>query len=150
MEVIVQAPGRAVRIERGTFQRILADIPAFRDAVMKFVQAFMIQAAQTTVANTQYRLSQRLARWLLMCQDRSDSPGIAMTHEFLATMLSVRRSGVTDALNELEGRHLVRNARGLVTVIDRAGLMDCAGGCYGVAEREYERLFPLQETAASG
>lgn len=142
MEVVVQSPGRALRLEARMFSRLLEDIPAFRDVALRFIQAFMIQAAQTTVANTQYRLSQRLARWLLMCQDRSDSPGIAMTHEFLSTMLSVRRPGVTDALNELEGLHLVKNARGLVTVVDRSGLIDVAGGSYGVAEREYNRLFP--------
>lgn len=141
MEVVVQAPGRALRLDARTFGRMLEEVPAVREVALKFIQAFMIQAAQTTVANTQYRLSQRLARWLLMCQDRSDSPGIAMTHEFLSTMLSVRRPGVTDALNELEGLHLVKNARGLVTVLDRAGLMEVAGGCYGVAEREYDRLF---------
>ncbi|MBL8789967.1 MAG: winged helix-turn-helix domain-containing protein, partial [Rhizobiales bacterium] len=92
---------------------------------------------------TQYRLSQRLARWLLMCQDRSDSAGIEMTHEFLSTMLSVRRAGVTEALNELEGAQLVRNSRGRVTVLLRPGLIEWAAGCYGVAEREYERLFPV-------
>jgi CRP-like cAMP-binding protein len=80
-----------------------------------------------------------LARWLLMVHDRQDGDNLALTHEFIAVMLGVRRSGVTDALHELEGKSLVRASRGAIRILSRKGLIALAGGIYGVPEAEYER-----------
>jgi DNA-binding transcriptional regulator YhcF (GntR family) len=75
-----------------------------------------------------------------MCHDRLDGDDIALTHEFRGMMLGSRRAGVTEALHILEGNGLVRATRGLVVVINRAGLEALAGASYGSAENEYRRL----------
>jgi Mn-dependent DtxR family transcriptional regulator len=63
-----------------------------------------------------------------------------MTHEFLSNMLAVRRSGVTEAVNDLESRNLIHATRGRIAIMNRAGLLEIAGGAYGVPEKEYQRL----------
>lgn len=141
LQVLVQKTGRAARMERTDVKRLIADHREFHAVLMKFVHAFMIQNAQTTDANSHYRLSQRLARWLLMCQDRSLSSSLELTHDFLATMLSVRRPSVSEALEELEGKRWIENTRGKVRILQRRGLIEWAGSSYGVAEDEYAKLF---------
>jgi CRP-like cAMP-binding protein len=111
-----------------------------RPVLLKFVQAFLVQTAQTAVANAQARLEERLCRWLLMCHDRVDTDTLPLTHAFLATMLGVRRAGVTTALHLLEGRGLIRATRGCIEIVDREGLKKGASGTYGTPEREYQRL----------
>jgi CRP-like cAMP-binding protein len=100
----------------------------------------MIQTSHTALSNGLARLEERLARWLLMCHDRVDGDELRLTHDFVATMLGVRRAGVTVALNRLEGLALVENDRGSITVIDRGGLEKAAGRTYGAPEAEYARL----------
>jgi hypothetical protein len=89
-------------------------------------------------------MHERLARWLLMCHDRLDGEDLALTHEFLSLMLGVRRSGVTDQLHILEGRHAIKATRGNIRITDREKLEDIAGGCYGAPEAEYGRLIESQ------
>src|SRR5437763_9693429 len=108
--------------------------------LLRYVQVFLIQASQTVVANARFKIEERLARWILMADDRVDTPVIALTHEFLSIMLGVRRAGVTDAIHALEGRGLIRGDRGEIRITDRKGLVEWADGCYGVPEREYRRL----------
>jgi hypothetical protein len=98
-------------------------------------------AGQTALSNVAAVLPQRLARWLLMCQDRVNSKHIPITHEFLSVMLGVQRPGVTIALNELEGRGFIKGERGTVSILDRPSLIKLTNGAYGMAEAEYERLF---------
>jgi CRP-like cAMP-binding protein len=112
-----------------------------RDVLLAYVQIYLIRTSQTALANVAAVLPQRLARWLLMCQDRSDSKHIPITHEFLSVMLGVQRPGVTIALNELEGRGFIKGERGTVSILDRPSLIKLTNGAYGMAEAEYERLF---------
>ena len=104
-------------------------------------QAFYVQTAHTALANGRATIDQRLARWLLMAQDRMESPELALTHDFLATMLGVRRSGVTMAVGLLGKRNLVEQMRGSIIIRDREGLITVADGFYGVPEREHLRLY---------
>ena len=76
-----------------------------------------------------------------MCEDRLTSKHIPLTHEFLSIMLGVQRSGVTIAMGELEHSGVIRAERGMVHILDRATLIKLTNGTYGLAEREYERLF---------
>jgi CRP-like cAMP-binding protein len=108
-------------------------------ALLRYVHVFMMQASQTALANGRGRLSERLARWLLMWQDRLKTRHLTVTHEFLALLLGVRRQGVTLALHELEGQGLIRGTRNRITVVDREGLLGLANGFYGVPEVEYDR-----------
>jgi CRP-like cAMP-binding protein len=114
--------------------------PTLRIFLLKFVQTFMVQTAHTAIANGRATVEQRLARWLLMARDRLDGDELPLTHEFLALMLAVRRPGVTEALQKLEGRRLLRAERGRITICDRKGLEKIAGALYGAPEAELRRL----------
>ena len=97
------------------------------------------QASHTALANGRGRLDERLARWLLMWDDRVQPDALTVTHEFLALLLGVRRQGVTVTMHELEGKGLIRSTRGAVRILDREGLAVAANGFYGVPEAEYAR-----------
>lgn len=114
----------------GTAQRILADdlrdaigasIP-LHHALLRYANAFMVQAAETAAANGRGKVEQRLARWLLMVDDRIAGKEIPLTHELLAIMLALQRPGVTLALKSLEGTGLIKQRRSFITILDRAGL----------------------------
>ena len=97
---------------------------------LHFAHAFMNQVASTALSNGTASVEERLARWLLMAHDRLDGDEIPLTHEFLSLMLGVRRAGVTVALNALEGKAVIRLARGQIFVVDRKGLKTSANGAY--------------------
>jgi CRP-like cAMP-binding protein len=143
--VFMQVAGSAYSIGAEAFRNALAGSPALHALLLKFVQVFMIQITQTAVANGRSKIEERLARWIVMAGDRIDAPEIALTHDFLAIMLGVRRAGVTDAVHALAGRGLIKAERGNIRVIDRDGLIETANGCYGAPEREYRRLIPGKE-----
>ena len=136
----VQLAGEAMRIEAAAFSSVLASSPTMRMFLLRYVQSLLIQTGCTALVNARSKLEERLARWLLMCDDRVSRGRLTITHEFLGVMLGVRRPGVTVALQELEGRGLIRATRGQIVLLDRAGLIVLANGGYGEAEAEYERL----------
>ncbi len=139
-QVIIQIEGRALRIAKKALHEAMMKSPTLLAVLLRFAHVFSVQTTQTAVANGHNTIVQRLARWMLMCQDRADEPEFTMTHEFLSVMLAVRRSGVTEALNGLEGQNLVRASRGRIAILNRPGLLEAAGGAYGVPENEYKRL----------
>jgi CRP-like cAMP-binding protein len=136
----VQVDGSAFRIGFDDFRDALRQSPTMRAVLTLYVRVFAIQVSATALANGRSRLEERLARWLLMVHDRTDSDRFAITHEFLAIMLGVRRPGVTVALHILEGKGLIRSNRAEVVITDRDGLVELADGAYGLPEREYHRL----------
>jgi CRP-like cAMP-binding protein len=139
-DAFVQVPGDAQRIESAELRRAMGNSARLSRLLLHFTQAFLIQTSQTAIANGRNTIVERLARWLLMAQDRVGSTELPMTHDFLSVMLGVRRPGVTLALEDLEGRGLIRNTRGQVVVLDRKGLEKAASGSYGVPESELKRL----------
>jgi CRP-like cAMP-binding protein len=143
-ETFIQVQGSAYRLAADRLVRATANSEALRLMLTRYARAFHLQVAATSVANGNSKLEERLARWLLMVADRAGN-SFHITHAFLATMLAVRRSGVTLSLQVLEGRGLIRSGRGLVTILDRAGLIAASNGAYGLAEREEARLFPEPE-----
>jgi CRP-like cAMP-binding protein len=140
-ETFIQIPGNGLRIEAEKLRAAMDKSSSLQQLLLRYVQVFMIQTSQTALSNAAALLTQRLARWLLMCEDRLISKHIPLTHEFLAMMLGVQRSGVTIALGELESRNLIRGKRGLITIMDRPTLEKMTNGSYGVAEAEYKRRF---------
>jgi CRP-like cAMP-binding protein len=106
---------------------------------LRYVQVFMIQTSQTALSNASALLPQKLARWLLMSEDRLRTKHIPLTHEFLSMMLGVQRPGVTIALSELEDHGFIHTKRGLISILDRPAMIEMTEGIYGVAEKEYER-----------
>jgi CRP-like cAMP-binding protein len=135
----MQAGGPATRIRAEDLLRVFNESQPLRTLLLRYVHVFTIQVAATALANGRYNVEQRLARWLLMSHDRLDD-ALPLTHDFLALMLGVRRPSVTGALHVLEGEHLIKADRGLITIRDRQGLVAFAGESYGMAEAEYERL----------
>jgi CRP-like cAMP-binding protein len=136
----VQVAGSAHRITAKALRAALDENKTLRQRMQLYAHVFMVQIAQTAFANGTARIEARLARWLLMAHDRQDSDDLSLTHEFVAVMLGVRRSGVTDALHALEGAGLIRASRGVVRITSRKGLLALAGSIYGVPEAEYRRL----------
>lgn len=130
----------ALSMPAGELARAVDESPSLRKLMLRFVQAMNVQAASTAGANSHLVLSERLARWLLMCHDRVDGHQLEFTHEFMSMMLAVRRSSVTVALHALEATRAIRGTRGAVTVLDRERLEEIAGNSYGEAEAEYRRL----------
>ena len=135
----VQVAGFAVRIDAAPFTAALASSPTLRLFLLRYVYYLHIQTGYTALMNARSKLEERLARWLLMCDDRVVGGRVAITHEFLSIMLGVRRPGVTVALQLLEGRGLIRAQRGEILIRDRSGLVALADG-YGQSEAEYHRL----------
>lgn len=139
-EALVQIEGAAWRVPCDALRRVVDSDPVARGVLLCYVQSFFIQTAHTALTNARARVEQRLARWLLMVHDRVDTMRLELTHEFLATMLGVRRPGVTVALHLLEGRGAIRSRRGEVVVVDRASLEEVAGVFYGMPEAHYRRI----------
>jgi CRP-like cAMP-binding protein len=137
--VFMQSEGAAYRFDFEKVAGALDRRPALRKLLLRYARTFAIQVATTALANGRSKLDERLCRWLLMVSDRVGNH-FSITHEFIALMLAVRRSGVTLALQILEGEGLIRATRGHVSILDRDGLIEHANGAYGFAEREYERL----------
>lgn len=135
----MQIAGRALRIRSADLRRLMQESVTLRELLLRYVHVFMIQLAASTVADAGFTIDQRLARWLLMCQDRAGND-MPLTHEFLSFMLAVRRSSVTTSLHLLEGEHLIKAKRAHITVLNRKGLIEKAAGSYGLPEDEYKRL----------
>ena len=110
-----------------------------RNLLLRYAQVLSIQTAYTALSNAVHPIDERLARWILMCNDRMDGD-LPLTHEFMSIMLAVRRPSVTTALHVLEGNGFIRAERGCIIVRNRAALEEFAGDSYGEPEREYERL----------
>lgn len=136
----VQAVGDAERIAPEELRKAARDSATLHSMLLKYVQAFMVQTAHTAIANARAKLPERLARWILMAQDRIDGDVLALTHDFLALMLGVRRAGVTETLRSLQEKRLIKTKRGIIIVLNRAGLERMAGDYYGSPEQEYRRL----------
>jgi len=143
-DIFMQIPGMALRIETNRFSDLQQANWTLHTHFLRYIHSIIIQLAQTALSNGQAKLEERLARWILMCHDRSDGDRLELTHEFLSIMLGVRRAGVTVGTHLLEGKGLIRAERGRITIIDRAGLEAEARGSYGVSEAEYLRLIPPQ------
>ena len=136
----MQLEGRGWRIAAEQLTRLMDASASLRRLLLLYVQTFLVQVASTAHANADFTVEERLARWILMCHDRADGDQIAITHDFLALMLGVRRPGVTVATHMLEGEHMIRAKRGLITVVDREKLRNKADASYGLAEAEYQQL----------
>ena len=136
----IQAAGKGHSIPASELRQAMQASGSLRDSLLKFVQAFGVQTTHTAICNARSRMDERLARWLLMAQDRIQSDILPLTHEFLSIMLGVRRPGVTVALKALREGGLISYRRGEITIKDRKGMARLAGEAYGTPESEYRRL----------
>jgi CRP-like cAMP-binding protein len=136
-KVIVQIPGTALRMNAALCKAAFDQSEAVRRVVLRFTEAVLNLSAQTTACNRLHTIEQRCARWMLMAVDRVQSDEIPLTHEFLSSMLGVRRAGVTNTAGELQSSGLIRYHRGLLTIVDRDGLEMTACECYRI---DHDRL----------
>ncbi len=139
-EVTMQIAGEGFRMPVEALMKLLPSKPSFSGLLSRFIQTFATQISYTALAGANFRVDQRLARWLLMCHDRLDTDEIPLTHSIISRMLAVRRPSVTNAIHILEGQKLVVAERSRITMRDRKGLEEFAGGAYGEAEEEYRTL----------
>ncbi len=137
---IMQMSGTGLRLRSEVFQDILRSAPTLRSELNRFALMNAIQGAQLAACNRLHETEQRLARWLLMCQDRVDSRLLPLTHEFLAQMLGTGRPSVSLAAAALENAGLIENSRGAVRILNRKNLEHAACECYGVIQHLREKL----------
>jgi CRP-like cAMP-binding protein len=131
---IMQMSGSGVRIRSEIFLEVLLNASSLRSELGRFGLMHGLQVAQLVACNRLHEIVQRLARWLLMCQDRFDSQMLPLTHEFLAQMLGTGRPSVTLAAGFLENAGLIENSRGAVKILNRKNLEQTACECYGVIQ----------------
>jgi CRP-like cAMP-binding protein len=136
----MQIGGSAWIVPAAELSAMLGDSPAVQTLMLRYVQFFMLQSAETCLANALRPIEERLARWLLMSHDRMPDDDVPLTQDYLAIMLGSARTSVTFTLGNLAQRGAIRTARGMVTIVDRPLLERIAGDGYGVPEREYNRL----------
>jgi CRP-like cAMP-binding protein len=139
-EAMVQMQGTAWRVRAAELQRLFDDSAAVRSLLLRYVQAFHAQVAQTAACNNGHPLEVRLVRWLLMLHDRAEQDEFPVTHEFMAMMLGVSRPSVSLTAASLQRTGAIAYAHGRVTVLDRPALEGFACECYGTVRRQFERL----------
>lgn len=140
---IVQTPVKASRIAATQLHEVWERSARLRDLVERHAEALFSHTLQSVGCNALHSVEARFCRWLLTCHDRISTDTIALTQEFLADMLGVQRTTVTAVARSLQEKGAIRYRRGIVDIIDRAGLEGLACECYGVIRRNYERLLPL-------
>lgn len=139
---IVQAPGRASRMTASALAEAVRHAPTLAGLIDRHNDALFGHAIQSVACNALHAVEARFCRWLLSCRDRIDSDTVALTQEFLADMLGVQRTTVTAVAGALQAKGLIRYRRGVVDILDRAGLEASACECYDTVRRTYERLLP--------
>jgi len=142
LHAMVQGPGTAWRMDAATFAAELERSAPLRREIGLYVHILMRQMATSAGCIRYHEIGPRLARWLLMSQDRAGADTFRMTQEFLGFMLGVRRVGITEAAGALQRAGLIEYRRGRVTVLDRPGLEAAACNCYQVDLRSYAKLLP--------
>lgn len=136
-ETLIQLASRGCRVPADDLRSAIAKSKTLLQSLLRYAHAFLIQTSRTALVNGSAKIEERLARWLLMLHDRTDGNKLELTHEFLATMLGVRRPGVTTAVHMLEYRGLIDAQRGEITIIDREGLIALTAGIYGLEEQRF-------------
>jgi CRP-like cAMP-binding protein len=139
MSVLVQIPGEAFAVRAEDYADWIRDRYDALRLMVRYQQAWVTQISFTALSHGTFNVEERLARLLLMLFDRVDETPVPLAHDRLAMMLSVRRSGVTNALHVLEGLGAIKSSRSLVILKDRPLLESLTSGCYGIPEKEYIR-----------
>jgi CRP-like cAMP-binding protein len=137
---LVQGAGSAFRITTALFRQQLAQSPALQQLLKRYLYVSIKQLAQNGACTRFHVVEARLARWLLMTEDRAHSQHFYITHVFLAYILGVRRVGVTRAASSLQKQNLIRYQRGDVTILDRAGLEAVSCKCYLADKAIYQKI----------
>jgi CRP-like cAMP-binding protein len=137
LRAVIQVTGDGFRVKVEALQNMLESMPHLRMMLNRYLAIRGMQVAQTAACNRLHDIRQRLARWLLMTQDRVDSGALPITHDFLATMLGTDRPSVSLAAGILQKKKVIEYTRGAVRIVNRKKLEDSACECYAVI-RQYD------------
>jgi CRP-like cAMP-binding protein len=143
-EYTAQIGGEAMKIDAQALRQEFSRNGELHDLLLRYTQAFLAQVSQTAACNSLHTLEQRLPRWLLETQERIHSDHLPLTQEFIATMLGVRRAGVTLTAQKLQEQRLIQYRRGNVQILNQAGLEASACECFRMVKAEYDRLLGQQ------
>jgi CRP-like cAMP-binding protein len=133
-DTYMQAAGQGHGMRASHLRQAIDKSVSLHRVMLRYTHSFLNQATRTAVANGRSKIEERLARWLLMADDRIDGGNLPLTHEFLSIMLGVRRPGVTVAIQELEREGLIARKRGRIVIIDREALEKLSNGTYAPAD----------------
>lgn len=143
-----RSPNNVAMLTDGTAHRVTAQAlhnamdarPNLRSLLLRYCLAFNHQASQTALTNAVATIQQRVARWILMSEDRAAGIELKLTHETIAAALGVRRASVTTQLGVFAQEGLIKLERGMIAVVDRSRIQKIADSFYGFPEQEYQRL----------
>ncbi len=141
---VVISGGRGFRMRASVLMEEFDQSAPAMHLVLRYAQALLTQVSQTAVCNRHHSLEQHLCHWLLQTLERLESSTIVMTQELIATMIGVRREGVTEAAGNLQKAGLISYHRGHIAVLDQEGLEARSCECYRVVNDEYDRLLPAE------
>ena len=145
-QAVVLSAGYAYRLRAGLVKNEFEHDGLLSHLLLRYMQALLCQTGQIAVCNRYHTVEQQLCRWLLLSLDRLPGNDVSMTQELIANMLGVRREGVTEAAGRLQKAGLIHYSRGHIAVLDRPRLEAQACECYAVVKREYDYLFPSENT----
>jgi CRP-like cAMP-binding protein len=137
---VVQTAGHAYRLEGRLLKQEFNRAGLMQHMLLRYTQALMTQMTQTAACYRHHSIEQQLCRWLLLTLDRLPSNELIMTHELVASMLGVRREGISEAAGKLQQAGFIRYRRGHITVLERSGLETRVCECYTVVKSELNRL----------
>ena len=137
---VVQTAGHAYRLPGRLLKQEFLRGGAVQRLLLRYTQALITQMIQTAACNRHHSVEQQLCRWLLLTLDRVPSGELVMTQELIASMLGVRREGITEAAGKLQHAGVIRYRRGHISVLARSGLETRACECYAVVKKELSRL----------
>jgi CRP-like cAMP-binding protein len=137
---VCEVPGEALRMPANAFKERLDTNGALRKISLRYFQAYLAQVQQSVACNALHSIDQRFARWVLMCHNRARQQPFQLTQEYLASMLGVHRPTVSVTAARYQGVGMVEYSRGIVTVLDQAGLEASACECYHVVKGQFERF----------
>lgn len=141
MPTFVQIPGEAIKIRAHVIKDMYDEGGALHKLLNRYIHVVIVTGSQSAACNALHKLEERCCRWLLMSSDGIGSNELNLTQEFLATMLGVRRPGVTEAARTLQDAGLISYSRGHIKILDHEGLETTACACYRMTKEEYDRLF---------
>jgi diguanylate cyclase (GGDEF)-like protein len=144
---VVQCAGYAYRLRGALLKQEFSRAGALQHLLLRYMQTLLTQMAQTAVCNRHHSVDQQLCRWLLMSLDRLPSNELTITQELIASMLGVRREGITGSAGRLQSANVIQYSRGRITVLDRPKLEKASCECYAVVKTEFERLLPARLAA---
>ncbi len=146
-EALVQIAGSAMRMKSEVFKRAISVGSPLQILLLRYTQTFLALISQSAVCSQHHPVEERLARWLLMMHDYSQSDKLSLTHEVISAMMGVRRAGVSVSAQALTKAGIISTRRGTITILDREELESAACECYGVIRQEFDELYSSQATA---